>query len=65
MEGEAAAGVFVNKHLHVTEYPDFYGAKSVVFRPEERKELAEKGKFLPAVAENVPTLLFPVSAPMI
>ncbi|EDJ8221344.1 hypothetical protein CGY26_25810, partial [Salmonella enterica] len=59
VRGKTAVRISVNKSFSVAENADLHEPENVVFRPEERKDLAKKGKFLPAVAENVPTLLFP------
>lgn len=50
MNGETAVRISVNKFFSVAEDTDFHEAEDVVFRPEERKDLAEKRELLPSVA---------------
>lgn len=50
MNGETAVRIGVNKFFSVAEDTDFHEAEDVVFRPEERKDLAEEGQLLPSVA---------------
>lgn len=61
MNGKTAVRVSVNKFFSVAEDTDFHEAESVVFRPEQRKDLAEEGELQPSVADIVTaeqTLLF-------
>lgn len=50
MSGETAVRISVNKFFSVAEDTDFHEAENVIFRPEERKDLAEEGQLLPSVA---------------
>lgn len=57
MNGKTAVRVSVNKFFSVAEDTDFHEAEDVVFRPEERKDLAEKRELLPSVAYIVTAYL--------
>lgn len=57
MNGKTAVRVSVNKFFSVAEDADFHEAEDVVFRPEQRKDLAEEGQFLPSVAYIVTAYL--------
>lgn len=59
MNGETAVRISVNKFFSVAEDTDFHEAEDVVFRPEERKDLAEKRELLSSVAYIVTAELTP------
>ncbi|EDI0749184.1 hypothetical protein CC876_24610 [Salmonella enterica subsp. enterica serovar Kisarawe] len=54
MNGESAAGVFVNIFFSIKEDTDLHETKGVVVRPEERKDLSEEGEFLASVPPDFP-----------